>query len=1229
MKRVLALFLVLVLAFGMLPAAAFAAESAPVQENLWAGRSAVFVGDSITAGTNTAEKYYGYLEQELGLASVTGMGVGGSCISAASDYGHSNQPLIDRYQSIPAADLVMVFMGTNDYGHETPLGTAADTQDGTFYGALNVIVPALVEKHTSGKLVFVTPLHRYGFGTSKLLGTGFTYDNLANGAGASLADYVQALKEVCAKNGVSVIDLYNECSLDPSDEATRTAYMPDGLHLNAAGHAHIAGIMAEHIRSYQPVENEPVGLQELVQGNKFAASNNQPCRASSRINYYLKAGTVITLRDPAAMQWACAKTGGEVSSSNLGYFPEKQWTDIPTATVAADGWVGFTFKYRDETKAFDLSQPLSALITIEEPHTHSYEAAVTAPTCTEQGYTAHTCTLCGDSYADDYTDAAGHSWVNGVCTVCDAAHPNLAGYKGKVISVLGDSISTFAGYIPTADGFNLEHLARYPQDNLLTDVNEMWWMQTVRALGAKLGINDSWRGATVSGAAPVTTGTTGENAAMCSLTRIQNLGANGTPDVILFYGGTNDLAHVSRVGSFDPETAPAAADLTTRKWDNLADGYVHTLLRLRHYYPDAEIVAMLPACTASYYSANKLAQANAVLAQICRHYGVAYTDLRDCGITTADLPDGIHPDAAGMDHITAAVLDVLLNDVEMKAGENAVHAVTHDLTGAESSLSYYKGVTHGKPFVTQITGEKVTVSVTMGGADITDAVWADGKVSIPAITGDVIITAKGYVRPVHADHLQPLPAAVCTGVDLWQVLEHDAQYYTVSGWGIHSSGKVYSVTFPVGAGDKIYASSFGAAGKNGSSTNGIRVTWFDENGLLKTVSPAEVYAEFAANGCLTAPAGAAAVCVPVWDVNADNEIRLLDRAHTYENGICTGCGAAQPGPVITAQPADAEAKLGERYMVEVLAEGENLKYQWYIRNAGAKGFSKSSVRDNTYDDVMTTARAGREVYCVITDANGNSVTTEKAKLICIPSAELKIVTQPADGEALLGERYCVSVEAEGEGLKYQWYFRNKGASHWSKSSVTDSTYDDVMTTTRAGREVYCVITDRFGNKVTTGTVKLVRTYRQLAISAQPADSEAPFGEKFCVTVEAEGEELKYQWFYRKAGAKTWLRSGVRDNTYDDVMTAARANREVYCVITDRLGNSVTTEVATIIPVPTVPLRLLGVSYEAAAMGGRYCATVQAEGEGLTYQWYGRNAGSRSWFKSSVRDNTYDDVMNKT
>ena len=48
-------------------------------------------------------------------------------------------------------------------------------------------------------------------------------------------------------------------------------------------------------------------------------------------------------------------------------------------------------------------------------HTHSYKAVVTAPTCTEKGYTTHTC-ACGDSYVDTYVDALGHAWDNGKVT---------------------------------------------------------------------------------------------------------------------------------------------------------------------------------------------------------------------------------------------------------------------------------------------------------------------------------------------------------------------------------------------------------------------------------------------------------------------------------------------------------------------------------------------------------------------------------------------------------------------------------------------------------------------------------------------------------------------------------------------------------------------------------------------------------------------------------------------
>ncbi|MDO4380386.1 MAG: hypothetical protein Q4D20_05890, partial [Clostridia bacterium] len=40
---------------------------------------------------------------------------------------------------------------------------------------------------------------------------------------------------------------------------------------------------------------------------------------------------------------------------------------------------------------------------------HNYVDVVTDPTCTEKGYTTHTCSVCGNSYIDSYVDAKGHT----------------------------------------------------------------------------------------------------------------------------------------------------------------------------------------------------------------------------------------------------------------------------------------------------------------------------------------------------------------------------------------------------------------------------------------------------------------------------------------------------------------------------------------------------------------------------------------------------------------------------------------------------------------------------------------------------------------------------------------------------------------------------------------------------------------------------------------------------
>ena len=61
----------------------------------------------------------------------------------------------------------------------------------------------------------------------------------------------------------------------------------------------------------------------------------------------------------------------------------------------------------------------------------------------------------------------------------------------------------------------------------------------------------------------------------------------------------------------------------------------------------------------------------------------------------------------------------------------------------------------------------------------------------------------------------------------------------------------------------------------------------------------------------------------------------------------------------------------------------------------------------------------------------------------------------------------------GEGLTYAWYVAPAGEDEFVKSSsFTGSTYSTEMSENRDGRQVYCVIKDKYGNTVKTKTVKL-------------------------------------------------------------------------------------------------------------------------------------------------------------
>lgn len=226
-------------------------------------------------------------------------------------------------------------------------------------------------------------------------------------------------------------------------------------------------------------------------------------------------------------------------------------------------------------------------------------------------------------------------------------------YRDKKVSILGDSISTFG--VPSATNqqgtycysYYPDASCRYSQDgvdSIAFDVNNTWWMRLINSAGFKLGVNDSYRGSMVSGTSH----------ALNLQSRINHLGGNGSPDVIIVFGGTNDAGGGITIGTFNTENPENYTDaqIAALPVTTFADAYRAMLIRLMKTYPMAEIVVILPTFTSSYYSITDLDLYVEVIKEACDFFGIKYIDARCTGITIYNratyLVDGVHPNAEGM-----------------------------------------------------------------------------------------------------------------------------------------------------------------------------------------------------------------------------------------------------------------------------------------------------------------------------------------------------------------------------------------------------------------------------------------------------------------------------------------------------------------------------------------------------------------------------------------------------
>ena len=255
---------------------------------------------------------------------------------------------------------------------------------------------------------------------------------------------------------------------------------------------------------------------------------------------------------------------------------------------------------------------------------------------------------------------------------------------------------------------------------------------------------------------------------------------------------------------------------------------------------------------------------------------------------------------------------------------------------------------------------------------------------------------------------------------------------------------------------------------------------------------------------------------------------------------------------ITAQPTTAYAKECATAKVTVKATGDGLKYQWYIKNAGATKYSKSSVTKATYSATMSDKVKGRRVYCIITDQYGNQVQSNTVLL----REAVSITKESATAAyAKKGAKVSVKVTASGDGLKYTWYIKNDGGSKYSKSSVTSATYSTTMSDKAKNRRVYCVVKDKYGKTVQSKTFLLRES---VSITTQPKTVSVSKNKTAKVTVKASGDGLKYAWYIKNAGQTKYSKSSVTKATYSTTMNSKSKNRLVYCVVTDKYGKTVKT-----------------------------------------------------------------------
>lgn len=245
-------------------------------------------------------------------------------------------------------------------------------------------------------------------------------------------------------------------------------------------------------------------------------------------------------------------------------------------------------------------------------------------------------------------------------------------FKGKKLSIFGDSISTFEGYIPSGNA------TYYNGNNAgVSSVNDTWWKKVIDALELELLVNNSWSGRAVSSVRNSMSGhSTDAGYKEANVLQLKN--GNTLPEIIIVKLGINDFNSGATLGTYDGSTAlPTDASVFT-------NAYAIMLNLIMTNFPLAKVYCCtLMQCertgTTGFpeinSAGNSLIEWNEAIKKIAHAFGAEVLNHDECGLTyynmstyMGDYSSGssLHPNANGHSLIANKTIQQMDNAIRKR-----------------------------------------------------------------------------------------------------------------------------------------------------------------------------------------------------------------------------------------------------------------------------------------------------------------------------------------------------------------------------------------------------------------------------------------------------------------------------------------------------------------------------------------------------------------------------------